>query len=57
MTKNRRLSIDAHFHDGAGRVLLSVLPIKADKNSFVTDYNLSEVLFARTHDQESLTLS
>jgi hypothetical protein len=36
--------------------LLSVLPTKAAKNSFVTDYNLSEVLFPRTHDQTSLTL-
>jgi len=31
MTKNRWRSVDAHFHDGAGRVLLSVLPIKAAK--------------------------
>jgi len=57
MTKNRWRSVDAHFDDGAGRVLLSVLPIKTAKNSFVTDYNLSEVLFPRTHDQKSLTLS
>jgi len=56
MTINRWHSVDAHFHHGAGRVLLSVLPIKAAKNSFVTDYNLSEVWFPRTHDQKSLTL-
>jgi len=56
MTKNCWRSIDAHFHDGAGRVLLSVLPIKAAKNSFVTDYNLSEVWFLRKHDQKSLML-
>ena len=56
MTKNGWCSIDAHFHDRAGRVLLSVLPIKAAKNSFMTDYNLSEVWFPRTHDQKSLTL-
>ena len=45
MTNNRWLSIDAHFHDGAWRVLQSVLPIKAAKNSFMTDYTLSEVSF------------
>jgi len=56
MTNNRWRSVDAHFHDGAGRVLLSVLPIKAAKNSFMTEYNLSEVWFPRTHDQKSLTL-
>jgi len=56
MTNNRWRSVDADFHDGAGRVLLSVLPIKAAKNSFVTQYNLSEVWFPRTHDQKLLTL-
>jgi len=56
MTKNRWRSVDAHFHDGAGRVLQSVLPIKAAKNTFMTDYNLSEVWFPRTHDHKSLTL-
>jgi hypothetical protein len=43
MTKNHCRSIDAHFLDGAGSELLSVLPKKAAKNSFVTDYNQSEV--------------
>jgi hypothetical protein len=42
-TKNCWRSVDAHFHDGAGRVLLSVLPIKAAKNSIMTDYNILEV--------------
>jgi len=56
MTKNRWRSVDAHFHDGAGRVLLSVLPIKAAKNSVVTNYNLSEVWLPRTHDNTSLML-
>jgi len=56
MTKNRWRSVDAHFHDRAGRVLLSVLPIKAARNSFMTDYNLSEVWFPRTHDERLLTL-
>jgi len=56
MTKNRWRSVDAHFHDGAGRVLLSVLPIKGAKNSFMTEYYLSEVWFPRTHEQKSLML-
>jgi len=56
MTKNRWRSVDTHFRDGAGRVLLSVLPIKAGENSFMTEYNLSEVWLPRTHDQKSLTL-
>jgi hypothetical protein len=55
MTKNRWLSIDAHFHDGAGRVLLSVLPIKVGKNDCMTDYDLSDVWFPKMHDQKSLT--
>jgi len=56
MTKNHWLSADAHFHDGAGRVLQSALPIKAGKNYFMTYYNLSEVWFPKMHDQKSLTL-
>jgi len=56
MTKNRWRSVDAHFHDGAGRVLQSVLQIKAGKNYFITYYNLSEVWFPKMHDQKSLTL-
>jgi len=56
MTKNCWRSVDTHIHDGAGRVLQSVLLIKAANNSFMTDYNLSEVWFPRTHDQKSLTL-
>jgi len=53
MTKNCWRSVDAHFHDGVGRVLLSVLAIQAAKNTFMTDYNLSEVWFPRTHNQKS----
>ena len=56
MTKNRWRSVDAHFRDGAGRVLQSVLPIKAAKNTLMTDCSLSEVWFPRTHDQKSLML-
>jgi len=39
MAKNRWLSIDAHFHYGAGRVLQSVLPIKAGRDYFMTNYS------------------
>jgi len=42
MTRNRRLSVDAHFHDGAGRVLQSGLPIRTANNDFMTDNNISE---------------
>jgi len=56
ITKNRWRYLDAQFHDGARRILKSVLPIKAANNSFMTDYNLSEVRFPRTHDQKLLTL-
>jgi hypothetical protein len=56
MTINRWRSVDAHFHHGAGKVLLSDLPMKAVKNSFIAEYNLSEVWFPMTHDQKSLTL-
>jgi len=56
MTTNRWRSVDAHFHDGAGRVLLFVLPIKAGKNTFMTKYDLSEMWVPRTHDQKLLTL-
>jgi hypothetical protein len=56
VTNNRWRSVDAHFHDGAGRVLHSVLPRKEAKNPLMTDCNLSEVWFPRTHDQKSLTL-
>jgi len=37
-------------------VLQSVLPIKAANYSSMTEYNLSEVWFPRTHEQKSLTL-
>jgi len=56
MTKNRWRSIDADFHDGAGRVLQSFFPRKAAKNSYVSDCNLLAVWLPRTHDHKSLTL-
>jgi len=56
MTTYRWRSVDADFHDGAGRVLQSALPIKAAKNTFMTNDNLSEVWFPRSHDQNLLML-
>ena len=56
MTKNHWPSVDSHFQDGAGRVLQSILPIKAANDAFMTDYNLSEAWFPRTHNQKLLTL-
>jgi len=56
MTKNRWRSVDTQFHNGTRRVLLSVWPIKAGKNTFMTEYDLSGVWYPRTHDQSSLML-
>jgi len=56
MSKTQWWSIDAHSHDQAGKVLQSVLLMRAANNSFMTDYNLLEEWFRRTHDQSSLTL-
>jgi len=56
MTKTHWRSIDAEFQDGAGRVSLSLLPIKAANNSFMTVCNLSTIRLHRMYDQTSLTL-
>jgi hypothetical protein len=56
MTKHHSRSVDAHFHDGAGRVLQSVLLIKVANDSCMTDQNLSEGWFPKKHDQKLLTL-
>jgi hypothetical protein len=56
MTKIHWHPIDAHCQDGAGRVLQSVRPIKAVKNSYKTDCNISAVWLPRTHDQKAWTL-
>jgi len=56
-TKDRWRAVVAHSQDGAGRVLHSVLPIKAAKYSFMTDCNVSAVWLPRTHDQKSLMLN
>jgi len=56
MTKNCWRSVDAHFHDGAGSVLLFLLPIEAANTSFMTIRNVSPPRLPKIHDQESLTL-
>jgi len=56
MTKNGWRSIDAHCHDGAGSVSLSLLSIKAASTSFMTSCNLSSPRLLKIHDQESWTL-
>ena len=48
-------SVDAHFEDGAGSVSLSLLPIKAVNNQFMTMCNLSPPRLHMIHDQQSLT--
>jgi len=55
-TNNLWCTVDAQYHDGAGRVLQSVFPIQAGKNALMTECNLSAVWLRRTHDQKSLTL-
>jgi len=56
MTKNSWCSVDAHFHDGAGSISLSVLHIKEANTSFMTICNLSLHRKPKIHDQESLML-
>jgi hypothetical protein len=55
-TNNCQRSIDAHFPDGEGRVLQSILPTKAAKKSCMTDYNISEMWFVIMYEQKLLTL-
>jgi hypothetical protein len=54
ITKNRWPSIDAHFHDGAGSILNSLLPIKTAKTSFITICNLSPPRWLKMNNKESL---
>ena len=56
MTKNGWRSVDAHFHDGVGSVLLSLLCIKAANTLFMTICNLSPPRLPKIHDQELLML-
>jgi len=56
MSKNCWCSVDGDFQDAAGWELRSVLPTKAAKNSFMTDYNQLAVWLTRMQDQKSLTL-
>ena len=56
MTKNFWHSVDSHFHDGAGSVVLSLLPVKPANTSFMTIGNLLPPRLSKIHDQESLML-
>jgi len=56
VTKNCWRSVDAHFHDGAGSMLLALLPIWAADTLFMTTCNLSPRRLPMTHDEESLML-
>ena len=51
-----RHSIDAHFHDGAGSVSLSVLPIKDGNTSIMCNNYQITFLLPNLQDQELLTL-
>jgi len=56
MTKNHWRSVDAHFYDVAGSVLLSLLPIKAANTSFMTICNQSSPRLPKIRNQASLML-
>ena len=47
--------VDTYFHDGAGRVFKSVLPIKAANTPSITMCNLPPHRLPEIHDQQSLT--
>jgi len=55
LTKNVDAPLMLIFMIGQGGYCIC-FAYKAAKNSFMTDYNLLEVWFPRTHDQKSLTL-
>jgi len=52
----RRHSIDAHFHDGAGSVSLSFLPIKDGNTSIMCNHYQILFLLHDSQDQKLLTL-
>jgi len=56
MTNNCWRSVDAHFHNGAGSVLISLLSIKAANTLFLSICSLLPPRLPQIHDQESLTL-
>jgi len=54
-TKNRWCSVDAHFQDGAGSLILLFLIWKAANTSFMNGYNQSALRLPKVHSQKSLT--
>jgi len=56
MTKNRGHSVDTHFHDWAGSILLSLLSIMPVNALFITIGNLLPARKYKIHHQESWTL-
>jgi hypothetical protein len=55
-TKNRPLSIDAHFWNGVGSVLLLMLPLKTANTVFLDGHKLSPLWLPKMQSQKSLTL-
>jgi len=55
-TKNHWLSVDAHFQDGAGSMLLSLLPIKGGNTSIMCIHYQIAFLLLDLQDQKSLML-
>jgi len=56
ITKHRWRSVDTQFHDGAGSISLSTLPIKTPNTLFMTICNLLPLRLPKIYDQESLAL-
>jgi len=54
-SKNRWRSVDAHFHDGAGSMMLLFLTWKAANTSFMNGCNHSPLRLPKMHSQNSLT--
>ena len=55
-TKNRWRSVDAHFQDGAGSLILSFLTWKAANTSFMNGCNQSPLRLPKMRSEKSLTL-
>jgi len=53
-TKNCGCSVDTHFQNQAGSVLLSLLPIKAAYTSFINVWNKSPLRIPKMPEQKSL---
>jgi len=54
-TKNHWRSVDAHFQDGAGSLILLFLIWKAANTSFMNGYHQSALRLPKMHSQKSLT--